>query len=303
VNRSIQTKIAGAIGLPAAIVLIASIGGMTARYVAFRRHAPEDAARVAALESQAKQDPARAAALKTERDRQTEATLQRKARTRKEIPVLIVSAVLFLVGGKWLHALRADSAPSLTRIQACKDDSAPARRWRLLRRAKTDGNGEIAAPEIDLTFVDKVVQEHGRGTEAAIPILQQIQKQYRYLPDEALRRVCELTEISPAQIAGVSTFYAQFRRSPVGKHIIKVCHGTACHVSGATEITEELRRRLKIATDSDTDPERMFTLDEVACLGCCSLAPVIMIDETTAGKLTPAAACEAVRAFRLEHSA
>jgi NADH:ubiquinone oxidoreductase subunit E len=149
---------------------------------------------------------------------------------------------------------------------------------------------------IDLSFVDDAVARLGRTREAAIPLLQAIQNHYRYLPDEALRRVCELTEITPAQIAGTSSFYGQFRRSPVGKHIVKVCHGTACHVSGARQITEELRRTLAIADGTDTDPSRTFTVEEVACLGCCSLAPVLMVDEHTAGKLTPAAAFDALDA-------
>jgi NADH:ubiquinone oxidoreductase subunit E len=227
--------------------------------------------------------------------------LARRERVERHTAVLIVSAVLFLAGAKWFLAVRGRPTPSLSRIQACKEAPGVRRRWRLWRRARAGRNGQAAIPQIDLAFVDRVVEEEGRGAEAAIPILQRIQSRFRYLPDEALRRVCELTDISPSQIAGVSTFYAQFRRSPVGRHIIKVCHGTACHVSGATEIAEELRRRLKIAPDSDTDPERMFTIDEVACLGCCSLAPVIMIEETTAGKLTPATACGAVEAFRAEY--
>ena len=128
-------------------------------------------------------------------------------------------------------------------------------------------------------------------------MLQAIQQHYRYLPDEALRRLCEITEITPAEIAGTSSFYGQFRRSPVGKHIVRVCHGTACHVAGARQITEELRRHLRIPEGADTDANRMFTIEEVACLGCCSLAPVLMVDEQTAGRLTPSrasAACEDV---------
>ena len=144
------------------------------------------------------------------------------------------------------------------------------------------------------TFVDALVQREGRGQDAAIPILQAIQAHYRYLPDEALRRVCELTDVTPAQIAGTSSFYARFRRSPVGDHVIRVCHGTACHVSGARQITEELRRHLHIPDGADTDPARRFTIDEVACLGCCSLAPVLMVDEHTAGRLTPATAAAAL---------
>ena len=156
----------------------------------------------------------------------------------------------------------------------------------------------IVLPTVDLAFVDELVATHGRSKEAAIPILQAIQAHYRYLPDEALRRVCELTDVAPGQIAGTSTFYARFRRSPVGDHVVRVCHGTACHVSGARQITEELRRHLQIPEGSDTDPARRFTIDEVACLGCCSLAPVLMVDDQTAGRLTPTSAVAALALAR-----
>jgi len=82
----------------------------------------------------------------------------------------------------------------------------------------------------------------------------------------------------------------------VGRHVVRVCHGTACHVAGAEQITEELRRHLEIPAGADTDPQRLFTLDKVACLGCCSLAPVMMIEEDTAGRLTPATARQALDA-------
>jgi NADH-quinone oxidoreductase subunit F len=153
-----------------------------------------------------------------------------------------------------------------------------------------------AAPAIEFsTFVADAVARFGRGKEAAIPLLQAIQSHYRYLPDEALNLVCELTDITPAEIAGTSSFYVRFRRSPVGEHVVRVCHGTACHVAGARQITDELRRYLAIPEGADTDPARQFTVDEVACLGCCSLAPLIVVDGRPAGKLTPANACQAVR--------
>jgi NADH:ubiquinone oxidoreductase subunit E len=168
--------------------------------------------------------------------------------------------------------------------------------------AKSTANPRVAAaaddsteePEIDLSIVDDIIIKEGRNREAAIPILQAIQTHFRYLPDEALKKVCEETDITPAQIAGTSSFYSQFRRSPVGKHVVKVCHGTACHVSGIVPIHDEMRRYLSIPEDADTDPKRKFTLDKVACLGCCSLAPVMMIDEHTVGRLTPATACAAL---------
>jgi NADH-quinone oxidoreductase subunit F len=140
--------------------------------------------------------------------------------------------------------------------------------------------------DIDLTLVDPIVQRLGRGPEATIPILQALQDQYRYLPEEALRRVCELTDITPARLAGVSTFYSQFRHKPMGQHLISVCHGTACHVKGAGAVTDALLRHLGISGDVDTDPQGVFTVRKVACLGCCTLAPVIQIDHVTYGHLS-----------------
>lgn len=101
--------------------------------------------------------------------------------------------------------------------------------------------------DLDLTFVDQTVERLGRGSDAAIPILQAIQTHYRYVPPEAIERVCELTEITPAAIVGVATFYNQFRHRPVGRHIIQICHGTACHVKGAELIQDAFQRRLGIA--------------------------------------------------------
>ena len=141
--------------------------------------------------------------------------------------------------------------------------------------------------ELDLTFVDQTVERLGRGSDAAIPILQAIQTHYRYVPREAIERVCELTEITPAAIVGVATFYNQFRHRPVGRHIIHVCHGTACHVKGAELIQDAFQRRLKIADGSDTDADGLFTIQKVACLGCCTLAPVVQIDGITYGRLAP----------------
>ena len=190
--------------------------------------------------------------------------------------------------GKWYLSRRPAPVPSLEALVAVRfpapRDARVGRAVRLAPPPRTRSAG------IDLSFVDELVERVRPQPEAAIPILQAIQSHYRYLPDEALRRVCERTEITPAQIAGSSSFYAQFRRSPVGRHVVRVCHGTACHVAGAEQITEELRRHLAIPPDADTDPRRLFTLDAVACLGCCSLAPVMMIEEETAGRLTPASA-------------
>jgi NADH-quinone oxidoreductase subunit F len=141
--------------------------------------------------------------------------------------------------------------------------------------------------DINLKYVDEVVARFGREPKACIPILQALQKHYRYLPQAALRRVCELTEITPATIAGVSTFYSQFRHRPVGRHIISVCHGTACHVKGADQVTQALRRHLRLSGENDTDADNIFTLEKIACLGCCTLAPAVKIDEITYGHMSP----------------
>jgi len=140
--------------------------------------------------------------------------------------------------------------------------------------------------ELDLTFVDKAVGQIGTGREKVLEITQSLQQHYGYLPKEALQRVCELTEITPASIVGVTTFYDQFRQRPAGRHIIKICIGTACHVKGAGQIYEAFRRYLNIADGEDTDSQKMFTVEKVACLGCCMLAPAIQIDDIIFGHLT-----------------
>ena len=143
-----------------------------------------------------------------------------------------------------------------------------------------------ARPPVDLRFVDEVVARLGGGHEQAIPILQQLQSRYRYLPEEALRRVCELTGITPAALAGVASFYAQFRHRPMGRHHIKVCDGTACHIQGAERVHDALRDRLGIAAGTDTDNDGLFTVEKVFCVGCCTLAPVVQIDGHSHAHLT-----------------
>jgi NADH:ubiquinone oxidoreductase subunit F (NADH-binding)/NADH:ubiquinone oxidoreductase subunit E/Pyruvate/2-oxoacid:ferredoxin oxidoreductase delta subunit len=141
--------------------------------------------------------------------------------------------------------------------------------------------------DLDLSFVDDTIEELGGKSEAVIPILQRLQDHYRYLPEPALRRVCDLTEITPASIVGVSTFYTQFRHKPVGRHIIHVCRGTACHVKGAGLVQDAFAHQLGLKDGDDTDADGRFTVQEVACLGCCTLAPVVQIDDVTYGRLTP----------------
>jgi NADH-quinone oxidoreductase subunit F len=136
-----------------------------------------------------------------------------------------------------------------------------------------------------VAFVDELVARLGRGEENAIPLLQAVQQRFRYLPEDALRRIADTTEATAATLIGIATFYAQFRLQPVGRHIVSVCHGTACHVKGSNLIEDSLRRHLKLGATQDTDKDGTFTIQKVACLGCCTLAPVIQIDGVTYGHL------------------
>jgi len=131
--------------------------------------------------------------------------------------------------------------------------------------------------------LDQIVAEIGTSEQSVIPILHAIQKKYNYLPETALQRVCETTDITPASITGVSTFYTQFRHKPVGEHLIHICNGTACHVKGSELVFDSFYRELKIKKHEDTDTDGLFTLQKVACLGCCTLAPVVQIDDVTYG--------------------
>ncbi len=140
---------------------------------------------------------------------------------------------------------------------------------------------------IDLKPVDQILDQIGREPHKLIPILQAVQTQYGYLPQEALESICGRTTITPSQIMGVSTFYSQFRFKPVGQHIVRLCNGTACHVKGAEKVYQSLRRVLAIPEGDDTDPQGVFTVEKVACLGCCTLAPAVQIDEITYGHQTP----------------
>jgi len=146
-------------------------------------------------------------------------------------------------------------------------------------------------------IIDQILEQTGTSVDKAIPILQAIQKKYNYLPEQALERVCELTDITPSQLSGISTFYSQFRHHPVGKHIIRVCVGTACHVKGAGQVYDAFRRELNLTDHHDTDAKGLFTIEKVACLGCCTLAPVVQIDDKTYGHVATGKVAEIIDDF------
>jgi NADH-quinone oxidoreductase subunit E len=153
--------------------------------------------------------------------------------------------------------------------------------------------------EVDLSQLDHLIEKYRHKKGNLIPLLQGTQNLFGYLPRAAFEKIATETGLNLSDMYGVATFYAQFRLKPVGKHIIKVCHGTACHVQNANTITDSLQESLKVK-DGETTPDGMFTLESVACLGCCSLAPVMMIGDHTYGKLTGSEAVKIVKGIRME---
>ncbi|HRW62983.1 MAG TPA: NADH-quinone oxidoreductase subunit NuoE [Bacteroidales bacterium] len=161
---------------------------------------------------------------------------------------------------------------------------------------------EIASLQaVDLDLIDPLIEKYKNKKGNLIPILQGTQDIYGYLPEEAFIKISELTGLKLNEMYGVATFYTQFRLHPVGKHIIKVCHGTACHVQNATAISEAIEEALGIK-DGETTEDNLFTLESVACLGCCSLAPVMMIGENTFGKLTSSQAVKIIKEIKIKES-
>ena len=151
--------------------------------------------------------------------------------------------------------------------------------------------------------VDEIVQRFPQaGSSDVIPLLQAVQQRCGYLPREVLEVIAKRTRISLTRMYGVATFYERFRFKPIGKHLIQACHGTACHVNGAKQIGRAIHQALQIK-DHETTADGLFTLETVACLGCCSLAPVMMIDDKAYGRLNPPRAQGILSRFRKEGQA
>jgi len=167
---------------------------------------------------------------------------------------------------------------------------------RINQKTTPDGN-----PSPDLSVITPLLARYKGRKGSLIPILQGAQELLGYLPAEVFRKISDETGIAVSELYGVATFYAQFRLNPVGRFIVKVCHGTACHVQNATAVTEALEDALGVK-DGETTPDGIFTLESVACLGCCSLAPVMMIGDETFGKLTGTEAVKIIKNIRIRES-
>lgn len=138
----------------------------------------------------------------------------------------------------------------------------------------------------DLSLMNEVLEKYKNVKGSLITVLQKAQEIYGYLPTDVIYKIAEDMKLTPAKVMGVATFYTQFRFQPVGKYLIMLCQGTACHVNGSERIASTIKEELGIS-DGETTEDGLFTLKNVACLGCCSLSPVMMINEETYGSLTP----------------
>lgn len=135
--------------------------------------------------------------------------------------------------------------------------------------------------------IQEIIQEYGATESALIPILQKVQAEYRYLPEEILTFVATALNLPPATVYGVATFYAQFSLEPKGKHIIRICDGTACHVRKNQGLISSARKRLGLKENQKTTDDMRYTLEIVSCIGACALAPAVVIDGKVHGQMTP----------------
>ena len=167
--------------------------------------------------------------------------------------------------------------------------------WRVTAKSAREPPARPISP-------DELLSRFRPSGASVIPILQEMQLQYRYLSARSLSQTAQYTRAPLSRVYGVATFYSQFRLKQPGKHVIRVCEGTACHVLGATEILDELQERLGVK-EGETTSDGLFTLEIVRCLGCCSLAPAMMIDSETYGRLTRKRLGEIVASFRSKEPA
>ena len=159
----------------------------------------------------------------------------------------------------------------------------------------------ITTDAIDLSLVAPIVKKFDGKEGTLITILQEVQETYGYLPKSVLSEIARLSGVKEAKVYGVATFYTQFRLNPIGKNLIMLCQGTACYVNGSAAIESAICEELNIV-EGETTPDNIFTFNNVACLGCCSLAPVMMINDETYANLTPDKTKEILREIRARES-
>ncbi len=171
-----------------------------------------------------------------------------------------------------------------------------------MRIARINREKGITEPcTLNLEELNPLIEKYKGKKGNLIPLLQGTQEMFGYIPKEAFEKIANDTGLRLSDMYGVATFYAQFRLNPVGKHIVKICHGTACHVQNAKAVSDALQEALGVE-DGETTEDGLFTLESVACLGCCSLAPVMMIGDETYGKLSGSEAVKIVKNIRIQEN-
>lgn len=146
--------------------------------------------------------------------------------------------------------------------------------------------------------VCRILDKYDRSPSKLVPILQEVQHEYRYLPEQVQSFIATSLGLSPARVFGVASFYANFALEPKGKYVIHICDGTACHVKGSERIKDALYRQLDLNEKKKTTPDMLFTVEAVSCLGACGLAPVMTINDEVHGQVTPEKAVELVNGIR-----
>lgn len=275
-------KLARPIAITFAVAaLTLAIAVLVIDYAIEVRSADASAERLQQTEIAAREDSAAAEAFSAEVDRQTARSLIRRRRQRLAGSGALIAAGVCLA----LVKLRKAAKPAAPRLVA----DAVARRAAVgppesgVMTSPTD-TGTV--PPIDLSPLDGIVAQTGREPRHLIPLLHAVNQHYHYLPPAALGRLAEATGIPHEQVAGVASFYSQFRDRPRGEHVVQVCRGTACHVAGADRVLAELRRELHIPPGHDTDSAGIATIEAVGCLGCCTLAPVVEVDDRIEGHVS-----------------
>ncbi len=151
--------------------------------------------------------------------------------------------------------------------------------------------------EIDWNRLSSIIEKHKSEQWGLIPLLQEIQEAIGYIPPESIEKISDAVNLFPAQVQGVITFYAGFTLKPKGKYVVRVCRGTACHVKGGRSILRLMKKELGLEED-ETSPDYQFTLETVACLGACFLAPTMMVNRTYYGKLSPTKVSSVLAQFK-----
>lgn len=154
-----------------------------------------------------------------------------------------------------------------------------------------------------LQAVNVILKKYNYQEEKLIPVLQEVQEEYKYLSKDIISYVATSLGLPPARVYGVATFYSHFSLTPKGKYVFKLCDGTACHVKGSQPILDALREELNLSEEKQTTDDMLFTVETVSCLGACGLAPVMLMNEDVYGQVTPEKAVEVIGELRAKESA